>query len=428
MISRTRKYVSDYTIFVFENHVFFYFFYCVRASNSFLFSIWWQGVTDEVYTIMIISVVTITGVISPIVKFLYDPSKRFIAYKRRTVLHSRSDDELRILACIHQQENVHSIISLLQVSNTTKDSPINLVVLHLVELMGRASPLLVSHRHWDKHPRNPTNSERIFNAFKKFEHQNPGFVLVHCYKGIAPYKTMHNDVCSLALENRTILIILPFQKQGTSGEMIGSSHAYRHLNKSVFETAPCSVGILIDHRTLKSPNMITEHSAFRVVVLFFGGADDREALSYARRMSEHPSVRLTVIRFITPGPSQIVAGTERSKMLDADILNNFKLRTQHREEIEYKEKEVASGMDVIVVARSVVNAYNLVMVGRRHGDSAIMLQLVKWNKQGELGAVGETLAASELKGEASVLVIQQQTRLWGLRDPEESTHLRRIKL
>ena len=32
--------------------------------------------------------------------------------------------------------------------------------------------------------------------------------------------------------------------------------------------------------------------------MFFGGADDREALSYAWRMSEHPGISLTVMRFI----------------------------------------------------------------------------------------------------------------------------------
>ncbi|XP_011080835.1 cation/H(+) antiporter 15-like [Sesamum indicum] len=383
-------------------------------------------VTEEIYAIMIVSVVATTGLISPIVKFLYDPSKRFVAYKRRTLLHSRSNDELRILACIHQQEDVHSIISLLQVSNTTRDSPINLVVLHLVKLTARASSLLIAHRQRDKPPRNPTESERIFNAFKTFEQHYPGFFRVHCYKGISPFMTMHNDVCTLAQEKRTTLIILPFRKQWTSGDTMQSSRAYRHLNKCVFDQAPCSVGILIDHRIVKSPYVITEHSAFRVVLLFFGGVDDREALAYAQRMSDHTCVRLTVLRFTTPSPIEIVGGTERSKILDADILTDFKLRTQHTEDITYREKTVTSGMDVIMVARSVVNAYNLVMVGRRHGDSPIMLQLAKWNERGELGAIGELLAASELKGEASILVVQQQTRVWGLRDPEESTHLEEL--
>ncbi|CAA3028093.1 cation H(+) antiporter 15-like [Olea europaea subsp. europaea] len=384
--------------------------------------------TGEIYTIMIISVVTITGVISPIVKILYDPSKRFVAYKRRTLLHSTNNDELRILACVHSQENVGSITSLLRVSNPTKTSPISLDILHLVKLMGRSSSLLVAHRH-GRSSLNRTESEHIFNAFKKFEQQDSGLFVVHCYKAISPYLTMHNDVCSLALEKRTILIILPFHKLYTFEETVKSSYAYRHLNKSVLERAPCSVGILIDYGSLNNSHQaITQSSLYQVVVLFFGGADDREALAYALRISEHSSVRLTLIRFVTSGSGDIVQGTERSKMLDAEILSRFNLRTHETEEVVYEEKMVTNGRDVIRVARSTGDAYNLVMVGRRHKESPIMDHLAKWNQCGELGSIGELLADSEYKGKASVLVVQQQIKVWGLKDPEESTHLRRIKL
>ncbi|CAI9770761.1 unnamed protein product [Fraxinus pennsylvanica] len=388
----------------------------------------YRVMTGEIYTVMIISVVTITGVISPIVRILYDPSKRFVAYKRRTLLHSTNNDELRILACVHSQENVRSITSLLQVSNPTKTSPINLDILHLVKLMGRSSSLLVAHRQHGRSSSNRTESEHIFNAFKKFEQQDSGLFVVHCYKAISPYLTMHNDVCSLALEKRTILIILPFQKQYTFEETVKSSYAYRQLNKSVLERAPCSVGILIDYEILNNSNqVITQSSSYQVVVLFFGGADDREALAYALRLSEHSNVRLTLIRFITSGSGDIVQGTERSKMLDAEILSRFKLRTFETEEVVYEEEMVKNGRDVIMVARSTGDAYNLVMVGRRHGESPIMDHLAKWNQCGELGSIGELLADSEYKGKASVLVVQQQIKVWGLKDPEESTHLRRIK-
>lgn len=386
-----------------------------------------QLLTDEVYAIMIISLVAITGVISPIVKVLYDPSKRFVAYKRRTVQHCRNNDELRILSCVHRSDNVYSVINLLRISNATKESPVNVVVLHLVKLMGRASSLLIAHRQRDK-PHNPSESERIFNAFQQFEQQSPGFLHIDCYKGISPYMTMHNDVCSLALEKRSILIVLPFHKQWTSLETVESSNAYRHLNKCVLEQAPCSVGILIDHRSLKSRYVLSENSLFRVAVLFFGGADDREALAFAQRMAGHSSVRLTLMRFVASGLSDIIAGTERSKMLDSDSLSNFKVKMQQTDDVQYKEKVVANGTDVIMATRSTVKAYNLVLVGRRHGESPIMLQLARWKERGDLGAIGELLAASEFKGEASVLVVQQQTRLWGLKDPEESTHLRRVKL
>ncbi|KZV39907.1 cation/H(+) antiporter 15-like [Dorcoceras hygrometricum] len=377
--------------------------------------------SEEMYTIMIISVVAVTGIISFLVKALYDPSKRFVAYKRRTILHCSGNDELRILACVHSQEHVHSIISLLQLSHPTKESPIELVVLHLVKLSGRASSLLVAQKQHDKPCHNPTQSEHIFNAFRNLEQQNPEFFLLQCYKGISPPKTMYNDVCSLALEKRTILVILPFQNQSIS------QGTYRHLNKLVLEKAPCSVGILIDHQDIKFQYVNAQQPEYRVTVLFFGGADDREALAYALKMSDNAIIRLTLVRFLASGTTEIVSGTERSKMLDTDILNKFKQRTQQTERIVYKEKMVTSGTGVISVARWMANACNLVLVGRRHGESPIILQLAEWNKHGELGPIGEILAASEFKSDTSVLVVQQQTRLWGLKDPEESTHLRRIK-
>lgn len=386
-------------------------------------------ITEECYAILIISVVVMTGVISPIVKLLYDPSRRYIAFRRRTILHSSHNDELRILACVHSQENVRGIFTLLQVSKPTIESHIDLVVLHLVKLVGQSSSLLVPHRYRDNPSLNPSQSEQIFNAFKQFEQQNHEVLFVHCYKGISPYATMHNDVCSLALEKRTILIIVPFHKQWTFGKRVETCYAHRHLNNNVLENAPCSVGIFIDRGNMnKSRFLIELPSQYQVAVLFFGGADDREALAYARRMSRHPSVTLTVIRFITTsGSSEIVGGSERSTMLDAEILNYFKYKNHSHNRVSYRELAVNNASDLISIASSMGSSYNLIMVGRHHRDSRIMLQLKNWiPKCGEIGAVGEILASSDFKGEASVLVVQQQKRLWGLRDPEESTHLRRI--
>ncbi|KAL6967778.1 hypothetical protein U1Q18_033589 [Sarracenia purpurea var. burkii] len=385
---------------------------------------------EECYAIMIISVVLVTGVVSPLVRVLYDPSNRYVAFKRRTILHLRPNEELRVLACVHGQENVRPIMTLLQVSSPTNDSPTNLVVLHLAKLLGRASSLLVAHREREKPSPNPTLSERIFNAFKKLEQQSQGRLMVHFYNGISPYATMHNDVCSLALEKRTTFIILPFHKQWIFGERVTTTYAFRHLNKNVLDKAPCSVGILIDKGgNRKARYVIADPSSYRVAVLFFGGADDREALAYARRMSRHPSVMLTLIRFTTSKSTPIVGGTERSKMLDADILSDFKLNSLGCERVWYREEVVGNGMGVVAVTSSVLeNEYDLVMVGRRHGESSIMFQLGEWNQKGELGVIGEMLASSDSECGASALVVQQQTRLWGLHDPEESTHLRKINL
>ncbi|KAG5124821.1 hypothetical protein JHK82_031558 [Glycine max] len=53
---------------------------------------------DECFAIMIVTLVFVTKIVSPIVKTLYDPSKRFLAYKRWTIMHHQNNEELHILA------------------------------------------------------------------------------------------------------------------------------------------------------------------------------------------------------------------------------------------------------------------------------------------------------------------------------------------
>uniref|UniRef100_A0A166DC71 Cation/H(+) antiporter C-terminal domain-containing protein n=1 Tax=Daucus carota subsp. sativus TaxID=79200 RepID=A0A166DC71_DAUCS len=330
--------------------------------------------TAEPYTIMVISVVVITGVISPIVKFLYDPSRRYLAYRRRTILHLRRNEELRVLTCLHSPENV-------QASNPTKESPINLVVLHLVKLIGRASSLLVPYRQREKPSSKRSESEQIFSAFRKYEQLNYGSWIY--------------------------------------GETVETSHAFRNLNKKVLDKAPCSVGVLLDRVKQKNPRYVLSEQ------LLQKGPDDREALSYGQRMSSNSTIELHLVRFITSNSQNIMGGKERSKMLDDNILSDFKHNTMSSKRVSYQEEVVSSGKDVVSSTRSVGVSHDLVLVGRRHGESLLMYQLKTWRDRGELGEVGETLAYPEYNCEASVLVMQHQTKLWGLHDPEESTHLRK---
>lgn len=42
-----------------------------------------------------------------------------------------------------------------------------------------------------------------------------------------------------------------------------------------------------------------------VVVVFIGGRDDREALTLASHMSQHPAIKLTVVRFLPDAAAQV---------------------------------------------------------------------------------------------------------------------------
>lgn len=58
-------------------------------------------------------------------------------------------------------------------------------------------------------------------------------------------------------------------------------------------------------RGLGHPNQAS-HSLVgkNIVVVFIGGRDDREALTLASHMSQHPAIRLTVVRFLPDASTQ----------------------------------------------------------------------------------------------------------------------------
>ena len=190
-----------------------------------------QVLDDEAFAIMVVVAVVMTGIITPIVTTIYRPARKFLPYKRRSIQSSKSDAELRVLVCIHTPRNVPTIINLLEASYPTKKSPICVYVLHLVELTGRASAMLIVHntRKSGRPALNRTQaqSDHIINAFENYE-QHAGCVSVQPLTAISPYSTMHEDICSLAEDKRVAFIIIPFHKQQTvDGGMEATNPAFR---------------------------------------------------------------------------------------------------------------------------------------------------------------------------------------------------------
>ncbi|KAI3954650.1 hypothetical protein MKW98_019781 [Papaver atlanticum] len=166
-------------------------------------------------TIMVLTLVVLVAVITPAVKYLYDPSSKYLTYKGRSILQSNENNsDFRVLVCVHTQDDVPRIIRLLEASNPTKLHPLTVYVLHLVELVGRATPLLIAHPlHKRASTSNPTKSERIINVFQRFQNQYQNLVSVHPFSTISPYASMHNDICTMAVDKMTALIIFPFCRQ-----------------------------------------------------------------------------------------------------------------------------------------------------------------------------------------------------------------------
>lgn len=70
---------------------------------------------------------------------------------------------------------------------------------------------------------------------------------VQSLTAVSPYQTMHEDVSVLAEDKHVSLIVLPFHKQQTvDGGMEPIHPALKGFNESILNSAPCSVGILVD--------------------------------------------------------------------------------------------------------------------------------------------------------------------------------------
>ncbi|RHN56687.1 putative cation/H+ exchanger [Medicago truncatula] len=371
-----------------------------------------KTVNEKYYADALITLIWLTGATTPIVKFLYDPSKKYLSLnRRRTIEQSTSDTELSLMACIHSQENTPSIINLLEMSNPSLENPICFYVLHLIQLRGRSTPLFIDHQptcNRENPPHSASYSQHIINAFRSYEQQNSNNVVVKLFTSISPYETMHNEICMQVAEKRVCLLIVPFHRRWITDGSSESAAPIRALNRHLLRTAPCSVGILIERGTLSRNNPLTSVSFFSVGMVFIEGEDDREALAYAMRMAHHPNIRITLVRIMEPRKNN---KNLRYRDPDGDLIHRFKVECIQIKRHDYKEEIVRDSVEMVNVIRSLEGCFDLILVGRRHtSESNLFSGFSEWNEYPELGPIGDMLVASDSTFNGSVLVVQQQKK------------------
>uniref|UniRef100_A0ACD5UEW4 Uncharacterized protein n=1 Tax=Avena sativa TaxID=4498 RepID=A0ACD5UEW4_AVESA len=391
---------------------------------------------DESFAVMVLVSVLMTALVTPIVLGVRRPPRRLVGYKRRNLQRIRHDSELRMLACVHTTRNVPSVLSLLELSNPSKRSPIFVYALHLVELTGRASNMLAAaaasaSSRATSASSLPAATEHIFNAFENYERCTGG-VSIQTLAAVSPYQSMHDDVSVLGEDKHVSLIVIPFHKQQTvDGGMEPINPSIKGFNESLLSTSPCSVAILVDRGlSAAAARMSGEH---RMALLFFGGPDDREALAYAWRMVEHPGVSLNIVRFLPPEyraaarsfsdasyrsgmdpRAQAATGSStegKSELqMDEEYLGEFRAKNHGNPAITYTDKMVSNSEETVAAIRGMDNStQDLYIVGHRPGEegSPMTSALQDWMESPELGPIGDMLVSSDFSMTVSVLVVQQ---------------------
>ncbi|KAL6536394.1 hypothetical protein OROGR_012966 [Orobanche gracilis] len=226
--------------------------------------------------------------------------------------------------------------------------------------------------------------------------------------------SMHEDICTSADRKRVAIIILPFHKHQRLDRNLETARSdLRFANRRVLKEAPCSVGILVDRGLGGTTHVSASNVNYTVMTFFFGGHDDREALSYGALMAEHAGISLNVVRFIVD--PKVVGDSVRldvndwsvpeGRPSDEEFIADFKERVTGDGSIKNEETEVTDIGGMVGVIR-MHNCCNVFLIGRIP-EGQLIVGLNRKGECPELGPVGNLLISPEFKTTASVLVVQQ---------------------
>ncbi|XP_031380182.1 cation/H(+) antiporter 15-like [Punica granatum] len=373
-----------------------------------------KDVEKDTHAILVMSHVMLTALMTPLIEKLYKRSQKLNASDRKNmkaIQTSSSYDEFKVLCCIHGEDNIPGMISLLEASSGSR--LLSAVIVHLNDLVGRAAPLVV--RNDRKFRRVETNkSDRIAHEFESHIRNSTNPTKITNFTMVAPYKTMHENICHLAQKEDATLIIMPYKKvqgdAGASEAVVSQAMAMRNLNCHMLGCNPCAIGIFVN----KGLGWCLGHYSFScsVAVIFSGGHDDREALAYANRMLMHLSVRVTLLKLIVRCPSGHVEDMLEKKLDDA-LVEEFRIKIREDSQAQYYEKAAENLIGTLNAIRALGNHYNLVITGRQ---SSLLMSMFEesldtqksWGENPELGIVGDFIASDDYNGGKSSALIMQR--------------------
>ncbi|KAJ6929206.1 hypothetical protein NC652_013169 [Populus alba x Populus x berolinensis] len=316
-----------------------------------------QALDNVAYPAMVIVFVLMTALVKPFPYWASQSSKHLKKYNQRTIETSNEDSELRIILCVHESHHLSGISTLLKFSNSTKRSPISIFALHLVELTGRSSAMLIVHDAYNCSNLSQPIFERVLadhteshsfgsNGSSRTSHP----ISIQPVTVVSPYATMRGDICSVAEEKHVTFIPVPFHKEGGGNEGLKSE-------------------------ILDKGNLGTQQ--FNVTMLFTGGPDNREAFAYAWRMAGSYVGRLTVLHFRlgekAKSTMEEVKESENDEQLDDKYVNEFRFKAMCNDRATYLEKVANNGEDIIRATKEMFDYHDLIY-SRQGSRSAISFQ------------------------------------------------------
>uniref|UniRef100_A0A7N1A2A7 Cation/H+ exchanger domain-containing protein n=1 Tax=Kalanchoe fedtschenkoi TaxID=63787 RepID=A0A7N1A2A7_KALFE len=387
---------------------------------------------SEIYRLFLAAILINTLIAGFIATFILNTNSRTFGFRHVAIEVQSPESELIILSCVHNPRHVWTMVGLIGTLTGSEQTPVLPTLVQLIELPATTNDLTFNEQDEEDEEllKGPYGNDavEINDAVDDFVAKTG--VTLREGKIVSPYTSMYEDVCNLAEDLHSSVIILSFHKhQRIDGRMESDKReGIRTTNQKILRHAPCSVAILVDKGgTAGSLQVPVQDFVQQVATLFFGGPDDREALAYSRRIGVHPHVNLTVIRFVyaptRERDSAINIATAKDdedfmsistdaneRDMDSAFISDFFNRYVTSGQIGFVEKYVNHGADTVSVLKDMGDMYSLFIVGKGGRDDCPMTTgLSDWEECPELGKIGDLLASSDLYAAGSILVIQQRS-------------------
>ncbi|PAN22118.1 hypothetical protein PAHAL_3G515500 [Panicum hallii] len=424
--------------------------YCAQAAFD-------AGIITDKSFMAIIFMVALNVAVTPMVGMgIASWARRSVQWRLMGLQHHDPSTELRLVVGLHGPQDVPTLSYLMEALRWGGGGgELAAYAVDMVQLTDQTAAAIVKGGGFD----GVTVVDEEVSEMRKLIGEALDAYQAECGEGVkvrrllalSSFPDMHSDICICAEDAMAALVLLPFHKaQRLDGSMDAGHFGFRLVNQKVLQLAPCSVGVVVDrglgkHATREGQAAMREGQGQAVVVVFIGGADDREALTLAALMSKHPGVRLTALRVVQNATAQARAkartslfetkasrrgGVGAAAAASSSALGQEEAQMQvddkffaefYRKHVAgaigkqgggggmgYLEKHVADGAELVAVLRGLQSEYRLFVVGRGRDRSSVLTEgLDEWAECLELGPVGDILASSDFSATASVLIVQQ---------------------
>lgn len=296
---------------------------------------------QRLFSAFVVMAIVLTCMTTPLTLAIYPPKHRTLhpwaaEGRRKDTEHPiarplpGSDDgfKSRLSVIINKIEHLPAIMTLTQLlqsgssltlASSDAKKPVQksvvLDALRLIELTERTSAVMQSSE-----ADNILQRDSVISILRTFGILNS--VPVTASLSVVSQESFPNSVASHVREKSSELVVLPWNAsvdgqpgttnynpfegifgagKGSTSEK-GSSAIYSQFIRRVFASAPCDVALFVDRGLFPTDQMNYGH---HILFPFFGGPDDRLALSFVIQLCANPSITATVIHVRKTEPESL---------------------------------------------------------------------------------------------------------------------------